>query len=160
MFKTVSCAVAALACVAMASPSSAQSFSPSWGTLNGSGTVSILQGTTAVTCQISAPFFSVTGPTLLVIPAKDLTPGNALCGIWVTTYGAWNMTTMAGPTGHIWITLGFSQLAPCYGTIVAQWDNVTRRASFSDVVLPAVSPMSPSCRITGVISVPGLTVIP
>lgn len=154
MLRTVATVVAAIACLAAASPSRAQSFSPPWGTLGGSGTVTLTQSLT-VTCDITAPFFNVMTPTYLSIPAHSLNPGDFLCGIWVTTDGIWTAAVVPGSTTTIQLTLGFAQISPCYGTIIAQWDNATNTATFTNAYLFG----STSCTVDGSITVPGLTII-
>lgn len=154
MLKTVSSVVAALACVAMASPSHAQSFSPPSGTLAGSGQVTLTQATT-VSCTINAPFYNVVTPTYISIPSHSLSPGSLLCGVWATTYGIWSATVVPGSTTQVDLLLGFNQTAPCYGTFRATWDNATHAATFTNVVLPGTS----NCTVSGRITIPALTIL-
>jgi len=160
MFKTVSSVVAALACVALASPSHAQSFSPSSGTVTTSMGMVRIQQSTSTNCRISMPVLNMT-PTSISIPVHSLspfTPGDLLC-YWATTYGPWAAYVVPGDTTKVDIKFGFSQTAPCYGTIRADWNDWNRTATFTNAFLPAVSGLQ-DCTVTGTISVPGLTIVP
>lgn len=153
MFKTVSSVVAALACVALASPSHAQSFSPSSGTVSGTGAVTLRQALT-VTCALSTPTITLT-PTTAAITGHSISPGNFLCGSVGTTFGAWSLAVVPGSTTQVDLTFGFSAGSTCYGTTTAQWNGVTRRITFNNAVLAG----PPSCTVSGYIDVPLLEIL-
>lgn len=153
MLKTVSSVVAALACAALASPSNAQTFSPSSGTVSGTGTVTLRQSLT-INCALSTPTIALT-PTTAAITGQSISPGSALCGAVGTTFGAWSLAVVPGSTTQVDLTFGFSAGSSCYGTTTAQWNNVTRRITFTNAVLAG----SPSCTVTGYIDVPLLQIL-
>jgi hypothetical protein len=153
MLKTVSSVVAALACVAPAAPSHAQSFSPSSGTASGTGMVTLKQSVT-ITCALSTPTISLT-PTTAAITGQSISPGSFLCGAFGTTFGAWSLAVVPGSTTLVDVTFGFSAGSTCYGTTTAQWSNVTRRITFTNAVLPG----PPSCTVSGYIDVPLLQIL-
>lgn len=158
MIKTLSFAAAALATVALASPSFAQSFSPSTGNVSGSGSVR-LQQTTDVTCNVSIT--ASPGATSRAIPTRSISPGNFLCVV-VAPYGAWNAAVVPGSTTTISLTIGANTVAnqPCYGTVVVAWNNATNTATFNNNVLPAVTTGNPSCTIvSGSIRIPNLQIL-
>lgn len=154
MFKTVASAVAALVCVAMASPSHAQTFSPSVGGLTGYGTITIQQATTTLNCKLATPLFNVTTPTTLDIPIRSLSPGDLPCH-WVRTEGPWSAAVVPGSTTMIQLTFGFNPFASCYGTIIAAWSNTTQTATFNNAVLLG----SPSCTVSGSITISSLQIV-
>ena len=159
MIKTLSIAAAALASVALASPSFAQSFSHSSGSVSGSGSV-VLSQTTVVTCNVSitaSPLSATSAP----IPTRSITPGSALC-FAVGPYGSWSAAVVPGSTTSISLTIGANTVAndPCYGTVVAAWNNATSTATFSNNVLPPVNAGGRSCTIRSVsIRIPGLQIL-
>lgn len=159
MLKKVSFIAAILASAAMASPSFAQSFSPSTGSVSGSGNVD-LQQTTTLNCNVSVTANPM-GSTSAPIPTRSISAGDFLC-IVVAPYGSWGMAVVPGATDKISLTIGANTVtnAPCYGTTVADWDNVTRTITFNNNVLPAVDPTDPDCTIlSGSITVPGLQIL-
>ena len=158
MIKTLSIAAAAFASVAIASPSFAQSFSPSTGNVSGSGSVR-LQQTTDVTCNVSIT--ASPGATSRAIPTRSISAGSALCFV-VAPYGAWNAAVVPGSTNSISLTIGANTVAnkPCHGTVTAAWNNSTSTVTFSNTVLPAVNAGDPSCTIvSGSIRIPGLQIL-
>ena len=158
MIKTLSFAAAALATVAIASPSFAQSFSPSTGNVSGSGSVR-LQQTTDVTCNVSIT--ASPGATSRAIPTRSISAGSFLCVV-VTPYGAWNAAVVPGSTTSIALTIGANTVAnqPCYGTVTVAWNNATNTATFNNNVLPAVTTGNPSCTIvSGSIRIPNLQIL-
>lgn len=158
MIKTLTFAAAALATVAIASPSFAQSFSPSTGNLSGSGSVR-LQQTTDVTCNVAIT--ASPGATSRAIPTRSISAGTFLCVV-VTPYGAWNAAVVPGSTTSIALTIGANTVAnkPCYGTVTVAWNNTTRTATFNNNVLPAVTSGDPSCTlVSGSINIPGLQIL-
>ena len=158
MIKTLSFAAAALATVAFASPTFAQSFSPSTGNLSGSGSVR-LQQTTDVTCNVSIT--ASPGATTRAIPTRSISAGSFLCVV-VAPYGAWSASVVPGSTSLISLTIGANTVAnkPCYGTVTVAWNNTTRSATFNNNVLPAVNAGDPSCTlVSGSINIPGLQIL-
>jgi hypothetical protein len=158
MIKTLSFAAAVLATAAIASPSFAQSFSPSTGNVSGSGSVR-LQQTTDVTCNVSVT--ASPGATTRAIPTRSISAGSFLCVV-VTPYGAWNAAVVPGSTTLISLTIGANTVAnqPCYGTAIVAWDNATNTATFNNNVLPAVTTGNPNCTIvSGSIRIPGLQIL-
>lgn len=159
MIRKISFAAAAIATLALASPSFAQSFSPSSGSASGSGTVRLRQ-TTTVNCNVSItanPLSATSAP----IPTRNITPGDFLC-IAVVPYGAWSAAVVPGSTTSIALTIGANTVAgqPCYGTVTVAWDNVLHRATFNNNVLPPVNPAHPSCTIiSGTINIPTLSIL-
>lgn len=158
MIKTLSFAAAVFATVAIASPSFAQSFSPSSGSVSGSGTVRLSQ-TTTVNCNVAIT--ANLGATTAPIPTRSITAGDFLC-IFVAPFGSWNAAVVPGSTTSISLTIGANTVAgqPCFGTTTVAWDNATSTATFNNNVLPPVTPGNPSCTIIlGSIRIPGLTII-
>lgn len=158
MIKTLSFAAAAFATLALASPSLAQSFSPSSGTVTGSGSVR-LQQTTNVNCNVSIT--ANLGATSAAIPTRSISAGDFLC-IFVAPFGTWSAGVVPGSTTSISLTIGANTVAgqPCYGTTTVAWNNATSTATFSNNVLPPVTAGNPSCTIvSGSIRIPGLTII-
>lgn len=158
MIKTLSFAAAAFATVALASPSFAQSFSPSTGNVSGSGSVR-LQQTTDVTCNVS--FTASPGATERLIPTRSISAGGFLC-VFVAPFGSWKANVVPGSTTSISLTIGANTVAgqPCFGTTTVAWNNLTNTATFSNNVLPPVTAGNPSCTIvSGSIVIPGLTII-
>ena len=158
MIKTLSCAAAAFATVAIASPSFAQSFSPSTGNVSGSGSV-VLSQTTVVTCNVSIT--ASPGATTRAIPTRSISPGDLLC-FAVGPTGAWSASVVPGSTTSISLSIGANTVAnqPCYGTVTVAWNNATNTATFNNNVLPPVTAGNPSCTIrSGSIRIPGLTII-
>ncbi len=158
MIKTLTFAAAALATVALASPSFAQSFSPSTGNLSGSGVVQ-LQQTTNVNCNVSIT--ASPGATSRPIPTRSISAGDFLC-IAVAPYGSWSANVVPGSTTSISLTIGANTVAndPCYGTVVVAWDNATRTATFNNNVLPPVNSGGLNCTIvSGSIRIPGLQIL-
>lgn len=159
MIKTLSFAAAAFATVAVASPSFAQSFSPSSGSVSGSGSVSLSQ-TISVTCNVSitaTPLSATSAP----IPTRSITPGGVAC-FAVAPTGAWSAAVVPGSTTSISLTIGANTVAndPCYGTVVVAWNNVTNTATFNNNVLPPINAGGRNCTIvSGSIRIPGLTII-
>lgn len=84
MIKTLSFAAAVLATVALASPSFAQSFSPSTGNVSGSGNVTLNQ-TTTLSCNVAIT--ASPGATERLIPTRSITSGDFLC-IVVAPFGS------------------------------------------------------------------------
>jgi len=158
MIKTLSVVAAAFASVAIASPSLAQSFSPSTGNVSGSGSVR-LQQTTDVTCTVSIT--ASPGATSRAIPTRSISAGSALCFV-VTPYGAWKADVIPGSTTSVSLTIGANTVAnkPCYGAVTVAWNNATNTATFINNVLPAVNAGDPSCTIvSGSIRIPGLQIL-
>jgi hypothetical protein len=159
MIKTLSFAAAAFATLALASPSFAQSFSPSSGSVSGSGNVRLSQ-TTTVNCNVSitaSPLSATTAP----IPTRSISAGDFLC-IFVAPFGSWSAAVVPGSTTSISLTIGANTVAgqPCYGTTTVAWNNATNTATFNNNVLPPVTAGNPSCTIiSGSIRIPGLTII-
>lgn len=158
MIKTLSVAAAAFATVALASPSFAQSFSPSTGNLSGSGSVTLSQ-TTTIPCNVSVT--ASAGATHRPIPTRSITPGNFLC-VAVTPFGSWAADVVPGSTTTISLTIGANTIAndPCFGTVIVAWNNATSTATFNNNVLPPVDPAGRNCTlVSGSIRIPGLTII-
>nr|WP_316626886.1 hypothetical protein [uncultured Brevundimonas sp.] len=158
MIKTLSIAAAAFASVAIASPTFAQSFSPSTGNVSGSGSVR-LQQTTNVACNVSIT--ASPGATTRPIPTRSISSGDFLC-FAVAPYGSWSAAVVPGSTTSIALTIGANTVAnkPCYGTVTAAWNNSTSTVTFSNNVLPAVNAGDPSCTIvSGSIRIPGLQIL-
>ncbi|VXB01969.1 hypothetical protein [Brevundimonas sp. G8] len=159
MIKTLSFAAAAFATVAMASPSFAQSFSPSSGSVSGSGSVTLSQ-TVSATCNVSvtaSPLSATSAP----IPTRSITPGSITC-LAVAPTGAWGAAVVPGSTTSIALTIGANTVAndPCYGTVVVAWNNATNTATFNNNALPPINPTGRNCTIVrGSIRIPGLQIL-
>lgn len=159
MIKTLAFTAAALATIALASPSFAQTFSPSTGSVTGAGSVTLSQ-TTTVTCNVSItanPLSATTAP----IPTRSITAGDFLC-IAVAPTGAWKADIVPGSTTLIDLTIGANTVAndPCYGKVTVAWNNATRTATFNNNVLPAINAGGKNCTIVrGSIRIPGLQIL-
>ncbi len=159
MIKTLSFGGVALATVALASPSFAQSFSPSSGSVSGAGSVTLSQTTTG-TCNVSitaSPLSATSAP----IPTRSISPNSALC-FAVAPSGSWSAAVAPGSTTSIALTIGANTVAndPCYGTVVVAWNTATSTATFSNNVLPPVNAGGRSCTIrSGSIRIPGLQIL-
>lgn len=157
MLKRLSFAAAIFAVTATASPSFAQSFSPSSGSVSGSGMIQYAQ-TYFVNCSLSitaSPLSATTAP----IPTRSITPGGILC-FTVIPDGSWKVDVVPGSTTSIAFSLGTTSGQPCYGTIIVAWNNATSTATFNNNVIPPVNPGDPPCAIvSGSIRLPGLQII-
>lgn len=156
MIRAASFVFAVLALVAAGSEVSAQTFSPGAGA-SGSGVFTHSQAAT-VNCNWSVT--AGAGATLATISSRTISPGNAWCGMVLVDYGAWSMATIPGRTNAIRLTIGFNTSSPCHGSFDALWNNVTRTASFSSVMLPPVSAPGLACMVSGTLVFPTLQVIP
>ena len=154
MFRAVSCAVAALACAMMASPSNAQSFSPSSGTFTGIGNISLSQNGVTAICTLRISVTVVT-PTYASVPTHGFAPGSlGACSLFLT-WGVWRVDVVPGSTTEIDIQMGFLPFSACQRVVRAQWDNATQTAIVNGEVLPG----PPSCTVSGPIYIQGLTIL-
>jgi len=144
MFKKLTFAAAVLATAAFAAPSFAQTFSPSTGTVTGSGPVKLFQ-TMTVDCTASVTA-NLAGSTASV-PSRSIS-GPGLCFL-VVPYGTWSLATIPGVTNQVRMTIGANTVTnkPCYGTIDVAYNSATSRITFNNNVLPAVNAGDPSCTI-------------
>ena len=161
MIKTFPIAAAALAAAAIASPSFAQSFSPSSGAVSGSGPIRIVQAT-SLYCNLSLEAMQL-GPTSILIPTRTVSPmsqGSGFC-LAMVPYGHWQADVVPGSSTSIALTLGFRTdvLQPCYGTVTASWNNATNTATINNAVLPLVNAGDRPCIISGVVRIPSLQVL-
>lgn len=159
MIRKLAFTAAALASLTMASPTFAQTFSPSSGPLSGSGNVD-LQQTATLNCDVDVDVASM-GSTSATITTRDIYAGDFLCFV-VSPYGTWNLAVVPGYTDRIALTIGANTIAnkPCYDTIIVAWSNVTKEITFNNDVLDPVTPGDPVCTIlSGVISIPSLTIL-
>lgn len=157
MIKRLSSVVAALATVCMASPSIAQSFSPSSGSVSATGQVQFQQEFVA-NCNLSMtvnPLSATTAP----IATRSISGGDPICFL-VVPYGSWKFDVVPGSTTSVAFTFGATSVNSCYGTIIVAWNNSTSTATFNNNTIPPVNPANLSCVIrTGFIRIPGLQII-
>lgn len=158
MIRKIAFAAAALASLTMASPSFAQTFTPSSGALSGNGNVDLQQSMT-LNCDVDVDVASM-GSTSASISTRSIYAGDFLCFV-VAPYGSWSIAVVPGRTDKISLTIGANTIAnkPCYDTIVVDWSNANQEITFNNNVLDPVTPGDPVCTIlTGVISIPGLSI--
>ena len=157
MLKNCPIAAAILAIAAMASPSFAQTFSPSSGSVTGTGPIRFQQ-TYSLNCTLSitaAPLSATTAP----IPTRTVSPGDFIC-LTVIPFGAWKIDVVPGSINSIALTIGATSGQPCYGTTIVAWNNANSTATFNNNILPAVNPADPPCAIVaGFIRIPGLQIL-
>lgn len=159
MIRKLAFTAAALASLSMAAPSFAQTFSPSSGSLSGSGNVD-LQQTATLNCDVDVDVDNMDA-NLAEISFRSIHAGDFLCFV-VAPYGTWKLATVTGRTDQIALTIGANTIAnkPCYGTIIVDWNNVSKEITFNNNVLPPVTLGDPSCNIlSGSISIPGLSIL-
>jgi hypothetical protein len=142
-------AITVASALAFAAPSTqAQTFTPS-GPVTGSGTITFGPWICNVNVSGSAT------PTSLPIATRSIS-GGTVCAGALLPKGSWSVKPLT--TSTVELTIGFSTLpASCHGTIVANWSNVTRRITFTDVdIMP---PVGAGCTYSGSIYFPALQIL-
>ena len=160
MKKTLAIALTGLATLALASPSFAQSFNPSSGSVSGSGSVALRQSVN-VTCNVGVTLSPISANSA-PIPTRSITRGSLLCAA-VAPYGSWSAAPVPGSTNQIDLTIGANTVAndPCYGTVRVAYNNANSSVSFNNNVLPPVNAGGNACTlVSGTITLPGLTITP
>lgn len=154
MLRTVASVASAVACLAAASPSQAQSFNSPASTFDGAGSIVLAQGVT-IHCDLDSQSISLPSATTASLPSNAVSPGDFLCAL-ATPFGTpWSLSTIPGSYTQVQMTFGFNFMSPCYGTIIADWDPIPRTLSFSGATLPGSS----GCTVSGVIYLPDLQIV-
>ena len=148
MLRVLAAIAAASTLAFLASPTQAQTFTPS-GPVTGSGTITFGPWICNVNVSGSAT------PTSLPIATRSIS-GNPVCAGSLLPNELWSVEPLT--TSTVQLTIGFTTVpAACHGTIVANWSNVTRTITFTNVdIMP---PVGPACTYSGSIYFPALQIL-
>jgi hypothetical protein len=154
MLRRHSTVILSMSLALLASPATAQTFSPSSGSAPFSGLI-----TDGISCNVSGSLLLSTNTATAT--SRNLTPGHFGCGTIVVPFGTWQIETIPSSWTTVSLTFGRQDLMrTCYGTITAAWNPSTRTASFTNASLDYVSgtPVSP-CIVSGAITLAGVDVL-
>ena len=150
MFRHLSAVSLAVALLALATPSNAQTFSGPSGSFSPTGTLTY----GSFPCTITAT--AALSANTVAFTYRELT-GSPFCGSlsWFRPVGTWSVTP--NTTSTVLLTIGAVTVpGNCYGTIVANWDNTTNEIWFDNVAIaPALGSI---CVYSGRIKLPGFTI--